>query len=1179
MKRCIKLVRTNRKFRKSVNLQLDLGNRERVESYIPTRSSVAVLERCFEAVAGRRSEHATLLIGPYGKGKSHLLLVLLTLLGGEREVCAALLDKIGRTDVSVAGKIAAVTERGGKYLPVLLNPAAGDDLNQVFAAALREALLREGLGDLAPESSYSEAVQTIEGWRRNFPDTGQKFAQILAENGTTDEAFVQALLSGSRKALDFFAGVYPALTSGSTFVPMLTAGALDIYRQVGRILTGETGYAGIYVVFDEFGKYIEGHSGEGFSRDMRTLQDMCELAEDSGQQLFLTLVAHKSIRTYAKAVPAAAKNAFRGVEGRLTEIEFVVSAQNNYELIADAITKQEPEFSAEYKRLSAEETYRKFVEESRGLSCFRKLFSGEEFERILAKGCFPLAPAVCYALIHISERIAQNERTVFTFLAGEGQGGLAWLLERDGESLIGIDKIYDYFRNLFRETTEQPKLHGEWLKAEDALARTADGTERAVIKAIAVIRMVGREEEFPAKKRTIRLALAMEEETCSRAVDALTERELIVYRSKSGFYAFRSSVGVDVEKEIAKRMEELRNRDIVCRTLSDVTEMRYELPRQHNQKYAITRFFSYVYLRTADFMRLTSAEYLYEEEFSDGKILVLIPDTAADETALQEQLDRLADDRLIALAPGREFRVEPLLLRCAAIDALMRDAQFIGDNRMLLQELALCREDIVFEINAKTEECYLPENGNVWIYRCGKAVRQGCTAAEFGAMLSEICDTYYCFSPRVNHELVNVRNIGPQYLRARNTVVQKLLAGEDCSVYLAGTSPECLVYRSAFVHTAEDGGCRRVFSEIDLFLRECTGCRKSFASLYERLGGRDYGVRRGVLPLFLAKKLADMDAAAAIYTGKREMAVDYATLNQVNEAPERYELYLEQETAEKEQYLQALEQMFGVSGACAVSRQERIGRIVRCMQGWYRALPQYARVTGAFAPEDVRRTEGLRNALKRAEINPRELLFDRLPELFGGTACEQTAREIGRCKGLLDGKLRMLKREIADGIKEVFGAGETSSLKACLKEWQQTRREVLKTYIVSAGADRFLRYLETLDTNDEEEIAARISKIVLDVYVEDWRDDTMVSFSEALRLIRQQTEELCGREEKNAGYHRIILKDAGGNEIERRYEPGKGDSTSLYLKNMLSEALEEFGDTLDTGQKVAVLVEMLEEML
>lgn len=74
---------------------------------------------------------------------------------------------------------------------------------------------------------------------------------------------------------------------------------------------------------------------------MKTLQDVCELCNSSkDEQLHLTCVAHKAIRAYGDTLSKEVKNAFRGVEGRLTEIQFVVSSQNNYELISDAIQKK-----------------------------------------------------------------------------------------------------------------------------------------------------------------------------------------------------------------------------------------------------------------------------------------------------------------------------------------------------------------------------------------------------------------------------------------------------------------------------------------------------------------------------------------------------------------------------------------------------------------------------------------------------------------------------------------------------------------------------------------------------------------------------------------------------------------------------------------------------------------------
>lgn len=39
----IKLIQINHSFQKSVNLQLDLDNYERIGSYIPTRSSIAIV--------------------------------------------------------------------------------------------------------------------------------------------------------------------------------------------------------------------------------------------------------------------------------------------------------------------------------------------------------------------------------------------------------------------------------------------------------------------------------------------------------------------------------------------------------------------------------------------------------------------------------------------------------------------------------------------------------------------------------------------------------------------------------------------------------------------------------------------------------------------------------------------------------------------------------------------------------------------------------------------------------------------------------------------------------------------------------------------------------------------------------------------------------------------------------
>ena len=80
LKDCISF---NKDFKSGINLYLSLNKTKKIESYIPTSSSLRILDDYICAVLNNK-EQATILIGPYGKGKSHLLLVLLSLLSLDR---------------------------------------------------------------------------------------------------------------------------------------------------------------------------------------------------------------------------------------------------------------------------------------------------------------------------------------------------------------------------------------------------------------------------------------------------------------------------------------------------------------------------------------------------------------------------------------------------------------------------------------------------------------------------------------------------------------------------------------------------------------------------------------------------------------------------------------------------------------------------------------------------------------------------------------------------------------------------------------------------------------------------------------------------------------------------------------------------------------------------------------
>ena len=136
------IVKLNSNFKTSINLYLSLNKSEKILSYIPTKSSADLLEDYLDSFLENKNQ-ATLLIGSYGKGKSHLLLVLLAVLSMERNkenstVITSLIDKFKKVDgisEDLSGKVENIWTNRGKFLPVLISDINGN-LNQAFLMAM-----------------------------------------------------------------------------------------------------------------------------------------------------------------------------------------------------------------------------------------------------------------------------------------------------------------------------------------------------------------------------------------------------------------------------------------------------------------------------------------------------------------------------------------------------------------------------------------------------------------------------------------------------------------------------------------------------------------------------------------------------------------------------------------------------------------------------------------------------------------------------------------------------------------------------------------------------------------------------------------------------------------------------------------------------------------------------------
>ena len=353
-----------------------------------------------------------------------------------------------------------------------------------------------------------------------------------------------------------------------------------------------------------------------------------------------------------------------------------------------------------------------------------------------------------------------------------------------------------------------------------------------------------------------------------------------------------------------------------------------------------------------------------------------------------------------------------------------------------------------------------------------------------------------------------------------------------------------------------------------------------------------------------------------IYLGTKEVQLDAGIMENVNQTPEEYYLYMEKETVEKEKYLGGLEQLFceneaeseteshmlsnqdkremDKSKAAEYRKREkknknRLRVLSDCIYEWYCSLPQCS--TNFSLPEETEQIqEGLRvfrSLFRKLERNPREVLLERLPQAFStGENFEKLLEDIAIIKEKTDGYLEKIKKNAVALTKEIFGFAPKDDLLQALKEWYRIQGSQAEHYVHTKQMGRFLNGIEKMTTHNEKEIAETLSRIVLDLYIEDWKENSLEQYGMELKKIKEEIEQIAAKEQTGEssaeGRQRIIFTNSKGQEVEKHFRvvsEEDGDGNEQFLQNEIESALEEFGDSLETDQKLAVMMKMIEKLL
>lgn len=1193
-------------FQYSVNIGFDLNSEEKLKNFIPTQAALELVEKILLSTQTNSTDRASVLIGAYGKGKSHLVLMILDLLmQRDLSLFARLLPKLQENN-RLQQLLASYYADKRKLLPVVIS-GSSTSLTQSFIIALKRTLSSYDMLDVMPETNYQAVLDTIQKWQREYPEVYRKLQDKLE---LPLDTFKQQLSDFDITAYDRFVKLYPSLTAGSEFNPFLSFDVVELYEAAAKGIKAR-GYSGIFVVYDEFSKFLEANITEASVSDIKLLQDFAEKCNRSGaEQLHLMLISHKEIANYIDKLPKQKLDGWRGVSERFTHLRLNNNFTQTYEIIEAVIQKDA-------------DLWNDFVEKHRIL--FNNLFklyeqhniyadlTREDLRRIVL-GCYPLHPVTTFILPRLSERVAQNERTLFTFLSAKGVNTLSAYLAKqaaDEFCLLTPDYLYDYFEPLLQKELYSQDIHEQYSLTRAILSNIdSDSLEAKLVKTISLIYLLAQFEKLQPTKEEILYIYAGEygEEAVQRALDNLISRDLVIYLKQSnGFLRLKRSSGVDIQKKISDFIEKQSKHISVKEILNRVNFDNYLYPARYNDEKEMTRYFNFVFIGADEIAENTDWQLKSEAYSGDGIVYALILQENDVIDSLEGLLLRTSvnAESCVFVLPKKFKEIKKLAEKFYAVAELKKLAE---DTPLLFDEYQVIYDDLREVILDYVHGFTHPEELRAkYIYR--GELKQITRKAALSNLLSEICEHSYPATPVINNEAINKNEITGVAANSRDKIIAALLRNElESNLGLLGSGQEVSIMRSTLKCTGvleQQGNVTklnlqprhehmanmlRAISDVILATREQGSV--GFNEICDRLVSPKYGIglRKGLLPIYIAVVFHELKQQLTIRGRNDEEALSVDLLKQMMAAPSNYSLLYIDWSNEKSEFVNELTQLFQGYVIAEERSASSYDYLLAAMRRWYRALPKYvkeARKT-IFGGNRDKRTMLLLRLLKQ-NGSGQELLFTKLPEALGYSRIEpELYNALQQVKDTLDNELEQRMEQLAQLVKECFASGgdkkllATSSLTEVLAAWCEGLDTRVFEQLFSDGTDRCLSLFRK-GIRDEQELLERLARIATGLRIEDWDDNSPTVFISALQRYKCSAEAFTsadvGVEEKqNISGYELSYVGENGQAITKRFERIEVSRRARLLLNNIYADLEAMGQAVSEQEKRQVLMEVLKSL-
>ena len=651
---------------------------------------------------------------------------------------------------------------------------------------------------------------------------------------------------------------------------------LQFYKDALKILKAK-GYGGIFVIYDEFGKYLEKGVHNPTDLNLQFLQNFAEFCNRSGEtQCHLMLITHLSVSQYAGRLPINVRREWVKIEGRFQESSFYDKNTDDYKMISAVFEK-----NISHTKPALAEKYKNYIKK------YLSKFSEDAFEGFIdlkniasvLMDCFPLHPVVLALLPHLSKKVAQNERTLYTFLTRDEEGSLKRFLEqrfKDHTTLLMPYDLYKYFKPLIGKDVGIGGTYKIQLMAEHAFKHTnkKDEVSKQIISLMALCSVIKDVHFAPLSEGFILSCFNQlySKTSIKKSLTTLRRKKVIFYNKNMKQYLLQEGSPVDIDEEIAK----LKNTTLTGKSLVQVLKRYFRtdfiIPKKYNFEKAITRFYRTQMICVEELKNLKKKQIIdfYKE---DGLVFYVIPFSHDELVYAKSEICKIASPLTVFVLPRHFIECRKDIEELNAVDCLYNNEEILSAGPLVKKELDRHKEILLSSISALLKPLIGCMNLSAYIMCSTKPAKKISHFKELERFLGMLFEKEYNKYISFNLEYMNRHSVSGSITLGRKKFIDALrlyktnFQGKIDNL-IKGYGPDRVIFDTVKrLSNFEYDSATNTYkisskSEYNRFFKEykqilfnhpkgITGQR-----LLEILIRPPYGLRLGVIPVFTA--LADL---------------------------------------------------------------------------------------------------------------------------------------------------------------------------------------------------------------------------------------------------------------------------------------------------------------------------------